>query len=116
MGLNEKKRITFEARRQFEAQAIDSDSLVKLYEQYSDVGDTLRFVKTAKDIFPLGNCGLATLYLKEKIGGTLVQGKYENADHTFLLNDQVVIDITADQFGGPKVYVGPLKSPWSYKF
>jgi hypothetical protein len=26
---------------------------------------------------------------------------------------EIVVDITADQFGGPAVYVGPLAEPWS---
>ncbi len=102
-------------RNDFEAGTIDQELLLELYRDYADVGDTVRFVKKAKDIFPNGNCGLASLYLKEKLGGEVVQGKYAKHNHTFLLINDTVIDITADQFGGPKVYVGPLQSPWSFR-
>ncbi|MBU6214561.1 hypothetical protein KGM48_01830 [Patescibacteria group bacterium] len=107
------KKAAFEARRQFEAGSINQDLLIELYRNYTDVGDTARFVSKAKDIFPDGNCGLASLYLQKRLGGEVTQGKYGEYDHTFLVADKTVIDITADQFGGPKVYVGPLQPPWS---
>ena len=40
----------------------------------------------------------------------MMQGVYENAsvNHVWLqCEDGTIIDPTADQFGGPKVYVGP---------
>ncbi len=99
-------------RSDFEAGVIDQELLVELYKGYKDVGDTVQFVTKAREIFPNGNCGLASLYLKEKLGGEVVQGKYGKHNHTFLFVDGTVIDITADQFGGPKVYIGPLQFPW----
>ena len=108
------QEIVQEARDDFENGLIDQNLLVELYRGYTDVGDTARFVTKAREIFPNGNCGLASLYLKKELGGEIVQGKYGEHNHTFLLHNDTVIDITADQFGGPKVYVGPLRSPWSF--
>jgi hypothetical protein len=108
-------KTVLEARRQFETGSINQGLLVELYRNYTNVGDTARFVSKAKDIFPNGNCGLASLYLRKKLGGEIIQGKYGEYDHTFLVADKTVIDITADQFGGPEVYVGPLQPPWSLK-
>ena len=109
------QEIAQEIRSDFEAGAVDQELLIELYRGYADVGDTARFVNKAKEIFPNGNCGLASLYLKEKLGGEVIRGKYGEHSHTFLFVDETVIDITADQFGGPKVYIGPLRSPWSFR-
>lgn len=107
--------VVFEARKEFEAGLIDQELLADLYAGYADVGNTPRFVTQARKLFPDGNCGLATLYLQKKLGGKIVQGTYMKHNHTFLLVDDSVVDITADQYGGPKVYIGPLRSPWSTK-
>lgn len=109
------KKTACQIRGQFEAGTTDKELLVQLYREYADVGDTVRFVSKAKDVFPQANCGLASLYLKQKLGGRVIQGKYGEHNHTFLLVDGTVIDITADQFGGPRVYVGPLQSPWTLR-
>lgn len=104
-----------QTRKQFEMGLTDRKKLIGLYREYTDVGDTEQFIKKARDIFPQGNCGLASLYLKTKLGGEVIQGRYGKHNHTFLLIDDTVVDITADQFGGPKVYTGPLQSPWKRK-
>ncbi len=108
------EKTIYQSRREFEMGTVNQELLLGLYRDYADVGDTLKFINKAKEIFPNGNCGLASLYLKENLGGEVVQGKYGEHNHTFLLVDETVIDITADQFGGPKVYVGPLRLPWSF--
>lgn len=107
------EKTVHEIRKQFEARTIDQNLLAQLYQEYSDVGDTIKFIAKARDIFPRGNCGLASLYLRKELGGRIVRGKYGRHRHTFLLIDDTVVDITTDQFGGPKVYIGPLQSPWS---
>lgn len=107
------EKTAYRTREQFEQKSTDTKLLVALYRDYADVGDTAQFVGKARDIFPLGNCDITTLLLKEKLGGEVVQGKYGEQKHTFLSIDGVIVDITADQFGGPEVYVGPLRSPWS---
>jgi len=64
-------------------------------------------------LFPKLNCGIASLYIQYKLKhGTIVQGFYNNIPHTFFLLGDNIIDITADQFGGPKIYTGKLKEPW----
>jgi len=115
MSISTIEKTAFETRKQFEIGSIDKQLLIDLYRNYANVGDTVRFVNRASDFFPNGNCGLASLYLKNKLGGEIVQGRYEEHNHTFLIIDKTVIDVTADQFGGPKVYIGPLKSPWGLK-
>lgn len=107
------EKTAYQTRKQFEAGIADCELLIELYREYADVGDTSQFVDKARNIFPLGNCGLASLYLKKELGGEVVQGKYGEHNHTFLLIDDTVVDITADQFGGPEVYVGPLRKPWT---
>jgi hypothetical protein len=104
-----------QVRKQFEEGGINQELLSQLYEDYAQVGDTTKFVSKAKEIFPRGNCGLATLYLRQIIGGEIIRGAYANQGHTFLMLDKRIIDITADQFGGPKVYIGPLRSPWALR-
>lgn len=109
-------RIAHAARADFESSNIDPDLLARLYGAYSpEAGDPRLFVTRARLIFPLGNCGLASLYLKHELGqGTVVQGSYDAQPHTFLsLGDGHIVDITADQFsGGPRVFVGELAEPW----
>jgi hypothetical protein len=101
-------------RKDFENGAISESILGELYANYNDINDTALFVRRAKKIFPNGNCGLATLYLREILAkGEVIQGSYAGEAHTYLLIDEQIIDITADQYGGPEVYVGPIISPWS---
>src|SRR6476620_2711849 len=105
-------------REQFERDAIPLLTLAWLYNSYNPLLEITRFILTARAMFPRLNCGLASPYLRDVLQkGEVVHGTYKGNGHTFLLIDglheQWIIDITADQFGGPKVYVGPLKSPWS---
>jgi len=104
-------------RLQFEQRHIDKKLLKELYSHYADVGDADVFVEKAFDLFPRLNCGLASVYLRQVLGtGQIIRGRYGNKKHTFLLIDGKVVDITADQYGGPKVYVGPLRKPWAKHF
>ena len=103
------------ARADFEAWKINEDELKKLYQQYNSLDDVDSFMKSAREIFPNLNCGVVTVYLKKLFpNGRIINGKFKNNNHTFLLlEDSLIVDITSDQYGGPKVYVGPLQSPWS---
>lgn len=92
------------AREEFEAHSIDSDVLAGLYQQYNpDVGDVSLFIQRARGLFPDLNCGLASICLRERLPSSrVVNGKYENEDHTFLLVQddaeiEHVVDITSDQ-------------------
>jgi len=81
---------------------------------YNPVANIESFLDWAKDQFPKLNCGLTAVYLKHHLGtGQIIKGSYNKEHHTFLEIGDNIIDITADQFGGPKIYVGPLKLPWS---
>ena len=112
--LDEIRRAALEARERFESGKIDKNKLARLYHEYNPISDTKTFVRRSRRLFPSLNCGLASLYLRDNLRvGEVVRGKYHGENHTFLLiDDEVVVDITADQYGGPEVYVGPLKKPW----
>jgi hypothetical protein len=104
----------------FETNQVPKQLLKNLYNDYnSDIEDLDLFLERAKELFPSLNCGLTSVYLKDVLKeGKIVNGKYNENNHTFLLientsNNTIIVDITADQYGGPKVYVGPLQSPWT---
>jgi hypothetical protein len=107
-------RVAKKAREDFELGAIPEDLLITLYQAYHHLDDPGQFISEAKRIFPKLSCGVATVYLKHRLGkGKIIRGSYDRESHTFLMIENVVIDITADQYGGPKIYVGPLQKPWS---
>lgn len=106
------KRLVESVRLEFEQKSIPKEKLAKLYYKYNKEVNVDDFVNEAEKIFPQLNCGLASVYLQELFGGIIKQGKYLDNNHTYLLLKNKVIDITADQYGGPKVYVGELKFPW----
>ena len=103
------------ARKDFESKSIELSLLKEIYSSYNpEVVDVDSFISKARDTFPVGNCGLASAYLQHILGkGEVIRGKYDGIPHTFLLIDEIIIDITADQFGGPEIYAGPIKEPWS---
>ncbi len=106
-------REALEAREAFRARRCDATLLARLYEHYNPVPRTELFVERALDMFPSLCCGLASVYLQYRLGeGTVTRGSFRNEQHTFLLTRGCVVDITADQFGGPEVYVGLLAAPW----
>lgn len=100
-------------RASFENKSIALHELSRLYANYNPDVDADVFVRKAEILFPKLNCGLASLYLRSVLGGDIVRGSYGGHGHTFLMIDELVVDITADQYGGPKVYVGALRPPWS---
>ncbi|HEY5695369.1 MAG TPA: hypothetical protein VIQ80_00890 [Candidatus Saccharimonadales bacterium] len=108
------RRIANEARADFEAGTIPEAQLVQLYGDYCPAVDANMFVAAARVLFPAGNCGLASLYLQFQLqGGEVAYGTYARKGHTFWHMGSLIVDITSDQYGGPKVYVGPLVEPWS---
>ncbi len=102
-------------RRQFESGKVPQLLLALEYSRYNPISDVTRFISSAGEMFPKLNCGIASTYLRGELGaGQIVTGSYNGEKHTFLLLDgRVVVDITADQFGGPSVYIGALRKPWS---
>ena len=71
-------------------------------------------INKAVEQFPREACIIASLYLNIRLRhrGLIVIGSYQEKPHTYIVLDGVIVDITADQFGGPRVYVGPIKEPW----
>lgn len=79
--------------------------------------------------FPYNCCELATAVLLDRIGeGVIVYGRYEHEpinaqnmrkSHAFWAHSEpvdeqtLIADITADQYGGPAIYVGDLHHPWT---
>lgn len=106
--------MAYSARRLFKTGSVYDQKLMDLYCQYSPIQDLCVFFSRAKHLFPRLNCGISSVYLKHRLGiGEIIRGAYQGQGHTFLLLDgKTVVDITADQFGGPPVYVGPLCFPW----
>lgn len=101
------------ARADFESQHIDRVLLRELYVMYAQVADVSYFLDQAAQRFPEGNCGLASVYLQHVIGdGDVRYGRYSGLGHTILVVSGVGVDITADQFGGPRVFVGGLAEPY----
>ena|SRR3989338_2807645 len=110
------KQIAVEARKEFEQGSVDKKILEKFYKIYNPMDNVPLFIKRAQKLFPKLNCGLASVYIQRLISGSkIIEGKYKNNLHTFLMLKDVLIDITADQYGGPAVYVGPLQKPWSLR-
>lgn len=102
-----------QARDDFTGKNIDTKLLRELYLAYNPNVDIESFLRDAKYLFPSLNCGLASVYLQYKLGGYIVRGKYLEYSHTFLLlQGNLVVDITADQYSGPEVHVGNLDFPW----
>lgn len=112
--LTELREIAQAVRKDFESGRIDEKVLQGLYEGYNPIIDVGLFVRRSRDLFPALNCGLASVYLRDVLGeGEVRQGSYNGENHTFLLiQGKTLVDITADQYGGPAVYVGPIKKPW----
>ncbi|MCI5108440.1 MAG: hypothetical protein MRY49_01170 [Candidatus Pacebacteria bacterium] len=108
-------RLAEKVREDFENSSIPREKLINLYSKYNQAVDAENFIETAIRIFPRLNCGLASIYLQSLIKeGKVTRGKYKGIDHTFIMfDDNRVLDITADQYGGPRVYLGKLKKPWS---
>jgi len=110
----EMKSTIKQIRKDFESQNLDYNKLKNLYLNYNAISDINEFIEKSKSLFPKLNCGLASLYIQDKLKkGKIVKGKYKDYSHTFLLlENNIIIDITADQYGGPKIYMNKLKSPW----
>jgi hypothetical protein len=105
-----------EVRKDFENKEVDPVLLQRLYSEYNDISDIEIFIAQAINQFPLLSCGVASVYLRHILGaGEIVQGRYHDNYHTFLLLKNLLIDITADQYAGPAVYIGALKEPWRCK-
>lgn len=95
--------------------AVDRELLAKLYQAYNPLEDIDLFIDRSLQLFPALSCGVASVYLQNLVGGgEIVRGSYRGINHTFYRAPcGRIVDITADQFGGPQIYVGSLEAPWS---
>ena len=104
-----------DVRRAFERDEFYIALARTAYGAYAPDIDIDLFLNRARRIFPALNCGLCSTYLAAVLGcGIVRRGKYGTEGHTVLMVGPVVVDITADQFGGPRVYVGALQLPWRF--
>lgn len=102
-----------DVRRAFERGEFDAAIARQAYLAYAPDIDVDLFLRRSQKLFPALNCGLCSTYLNAVLGrGTVRRGHYRAERHTVLMVEAWVVDITADQFGGPPVYVGPLRRPW----
>ncbi len=102
-----------EVRRAFERGEFNVALARRAYEAYAPDIDIDLFLGRARALFPALNCGLCSTYLGAVLGcGVVRRGKYGAEAHTVLMVGPLIVDITADQFGGPRVYVGPSQLPW----
>jgi hypothetical protein len=106
-------RTVIEVRAAFETGTYDEDIAVAAYQADAPVPDIELFLRRARVLFPALNCGLCSAYLRAVLGfGSMARTRYNGHPHTVLAVDNVIIDITADQFGGPPTYVGAVQPPW----
>ena len=87
MYIEEIFKCVTEARGQFENGLIPTNQLETLYHGYNpSIQDLGKFIFTSKQLFPLGNCGLTSIYLRNVLGfGEIHHGYYDSQPHTFLL-------------------------------
>lgn len=109
--------IASEVRKEFETGSVPRELLAELYHDYNPrIKDIHGFLDQAASLFPVQNCGVASVYLKHIFSsGEIEPGGYifPTTVHTILdLGKIGIADITADQFGGSPVYVGPLQYPY----
>jgi hypothetical protein len=106
-------QVAADVRLEFEQARVDRERLARLYSAYNPIRDIALFVERALGLYPHLCCGLASLYLRQRLGNGVVHcGSYGGTQHTFLVAHGLLLDITCDQFGGPRIYVGPVAPPW----
>lgn len=104
-----------QTRHLFEQRRIDPSLLAHLYQRYHPLTDIKHFIAHSQVLFPKLNCGIASLYLQYLLQeGKAIRGSYKGYAHTYLrLKENTIVDITADQFGGPPVYIGSPLFSWT---
>ena len=106
-----------ETRQAFEAGLFDVAVARLAYRAYAPGLDIDLFLARSHALFPALNCGLCSAYLRAVLQrGSIRRGYYDGEPHTVLMVGSTVIDVTADQFGGPAVYVGPERPPWGFPY
>lgn len=131
ISVNELHELSQEIRGRFETHAYTGEDLAVLNPALLaslSLASRARYLHEIQAKFPKGNCGIASAVMLAAVGtGARVYGSYicsevggsqYSAPHMFLSvetqdNGPVIANITADQFGGPSIYVGKLVLPWS---
>lgn len=116
MNNQEILEIATATRRSFEDGSLDYELLAERFQQwFPKNNDPKYYAELTKTEFPAGCCGPASAYLRSEIGkGDITYGSYQNMGHLVLkISKKEIVDITADQFGGPAIYVGSLQYPWT---
>ncbi|HVV67264.1 MAG TPA: hypothetical protein VHB72_04330 [Candidatus Saccharimonadales bacterium] len=117
-NIKEVYRVAKEVREGFEQRSFDPEVVWARYCSWVPDArhwDRGKFLDLANTSFPLGCCGLASAFLSKEVDVGYGQPEhiyYKSYPHTVLLGDIAMVDITADQFGGPRIYVGPMVDPW----
>lgn len=109
------EQVAWDLRRQFESGEAYTPGLMRLYNSLlkKPIEDIEGFFRSASQLFPRNNCGIATAALFDRLGGQISKDlTYGGISHTVLELGDRIVDITADQFGGPTVYVGKIIAPW----
>jgi hypothetical protein len=114
--------IAGEARSAFESGQVTVDMLIGLYSnienrRVQDLGRLAVEIDYLLPYFPYQNCEYASVYLGSQVGqGQMLCGYYDFRPHKVWdvgpVVGETIMDITADQFGGPPIYIGPLVLPW----
>ena len=124
MDKTEIEKIASDVRRLWESGAIATEKVAFTYRSWLNrlnlqlsEEESIQLVTEAIAMFPTGCCGLASCVLAEHLdNATIVRGYWKASPpcpHTWISVGELMVDITADQFGGPPVFVGPLEAPWS---
>lgn len=105
--------IASQVREQFVCGAVDWNILEKLYHRYNPtIVDSKTFMKIAQRIFPLGCCGIVSVYVCDRYRrGNIQTYKTIWGIHTVWCVDGYIVDCTFDQFGG-KPCVVMKESMW----
>ncbi len=131
MNLSESSRIALEfearaVREMFETGRYDPSEVSELVQTYwtnrgsqRDSEQLRSSIESCMPNFPRGWCDIASVVLMHRLGeGELLTGVYYKSprvfdSHAVLSVGGAICDMTADQFGGPKLYVGEFVLPWT---
>lgn len=127
--------IAIQARKEFEDKSVKVQYLKSLVETHlAYIADNYKdgltqWIEQSVANFPANCCELGAAVLLDRIGeGIIAHGRYEHEpigphnirkSHTFWVQLESVgeirlmADTTADQYGGPPIYVGTIKHPWT---
>ena len=135
MTYDEIMPIAIQARRDFDNKSVDVQYLKSLVEKHlpyiaENYKDGLtQWIEQSVANFPIDCCEIGAAVLLDRVGeGEIAHGRYEREpigphnirkSHTFWTQAEtpgktaLMADITADQYGGPPIFVGSLKRPWT---